>query len=338
MSTTTQPAYLVDTVDVGPEHRITVAYERGCSQARPGNGGTRWMPYPNQGVAEAEAVVLAQRMTAKHSLYDTGFSGTKFVIDGPRRPQDTKPVLDGLIEMLNRYDGLLYTGCDINTTNEDMAYVSAHSPYVLNSLSNSAVDTSLATGSGVFAAARAVLERPGRRLVPRVAVHGLGKVGSQVAQAASLAGWYVAGFDLDPRKDADGAATRVSEDILFETPCDVMVFCSISGVVTSEIAGRVAARWIVSAANAPLADASVNELLRRRGIHYLPDVVANSGAVLCDAVEWRHPERFATLDQYAIDHYVSRRISSLTHASIAQAELLGHPVEEVTAERLTTSR
>lgn len=47
---------------------------------RPGNGGMRVMNYDDPDAAVQEVSVLATTMTAKHSVFNTGFGGAKLVL------------------------------------------------------------------------------------------------------------------------------------------------------------------------------------------------------------------------------------------------------------------
>ena len=320
--------YTVSTYRFTDQHTLTVAHETRASRELPGNGGTRWLQYGSTEQAEAEALVLAQCMTRKHALYDTGFCGTKLVIDGPVDLANRSVVHDAIADVLRRHDGALYTGCDLNTTSADMREVAARYNCVLDSLGNPAVDTSTSTGSGVFAAMMTTVE-PGER--PSVAVHGLGKVGGQVARLARNAGFEVSGFDVRREAVENVGATYVTEEQLFGGGHDIVVLCSLSGVVTEELAQSLQARWIVASANSPFRTPEAQRVVEERGIHYLPDYIANSGAVLCDALEWRDPDFYAGLDQATIDGYVMRTIQSRALGVLAEAVL-----REVTPEAVAS--
>ncbi|WP_462418338.1 Rossmann-fold NAD(P)-binding domain-containing protein [Kytococcus sp. Marseille-QA3725] len=320
--------YVVATYRFTDEHTVTVAHEARATPELPGNGGTRWLQYASTQEAEAEALVLAQCMTRKHSLYDTGFCGTKLVVDGPTDLEDRSVVHEALAEVLRQHEGALYTGCDLNTTSADMREVAGRFPAVLDSLTNQAVDTSTATGSGVFAAMTSTVVAGEK---PRVAVHGLGKVGGQVARLARNAGYEVAGFDVRPEAAERLGVRSIDSDELFTGGYDVVVLCSLSGVVTEEIAVTMNPTWVVASANSPFATPAAQRIAEERGVRYLPDYVANSGAVLCDALEWRDRELYDRLDQAAVDQYVMRTIESRALQVLAESGLRGVTPETVAA-------
>jgi glutamate dehydrogenase (NAD(P)+) len=78
---------------------------------------------------------------------------------------------------------------------------------------------------------------------------------------------------------------RISNAVLLETPCDVLVLAAREDQVTGENAGNVQCRLVAEGANGPTSiegDAILNE----RGILVLPDVLTNAGGVTVSYFEW----------------------------------------------------
>ena len=84
--------------------------------------------------------------------------------------------------------------------------------------------------------------------------------------------------------DFAGGTAFPPGDIL-ATPCDVLVPAAIGGVLGEAEAGRVAARFVVEAANAPTTPGG-DAVLRQRGIPVLPDILTNGGGVTVSFFEW----------------------------------------------------
>ena len=125
---------------------------------RPANGGLRLLNYADDAVCLADGRRLAGLMTNKHDLYGTGFAGGKIVA----RASDPRAVKDELInvtaDLLHSLDGTMITGCDLNTSLEDMERLMALTPHVLAAV-GSPIDASAATAHGTLGAAEAVLGR-----------------------------------------------------------------------------------------------------------------------------------------------------------------------------------
>jgi glutamate dehydrogenase (NAD(P)+) len=78
---------------------------------------------------------------------------------------------------------------------------------------------------------------------------------------------------------------RISNAVLLETPCDVLVLAAREDQVTGENAGSVRCRLVAEGANGPTSiegDAILND----RGIPLLPDVLTNAGGVTVSYFEW----------------------------------------------------
>ena len=155
------------------------------SKQVPGNGGLRLWQYDSPEKASSEAARLGKGMELKHSTFGTGFAGAK-VVCAAEKPvaswtgEDKKVLLDSVAAMLAEQNGAMYTGCDMNTTTADMAYLDSQSPYVLAAIGNPACCPNTATGYGVFGAVQAILggDVAGKSLL----VHGCGGVGAGVAR------------------------------------------------------------------------------------------------------------------------------------------------------------
>jgi glutamate dehydrogenase (NAD(P)+) len=127
----------------------------------------------------------------------------------------------------------------------------------------------------------------------------------------------------------------LSNDALLALPVDVLVPAAMGGVIDAESAHAVRARAVVEAANMPVTLEGLN-VLTRRGIPVLPDILANAGGVAASMEEYsrslsavRLPADVvlrdvkATLDA-AFDHCLARsrdeKISFLEAASLIAVE------------------
>ena len=107
--------------------------------------------------------------------------------------------------------------------------------------------------------------------------------------AHKYAGTSVTGFP--------GGTALAGDDIL-GMDCDILIPAAQPDVVTTHNAGKISARIILEGANIPITHEAEDELAAR-GVLCIPDVVANSGGVICAAAEYRgasHVEAFAEID------------------------------------------
>jgi leucine dehydrogenase len=180
------------------EHLSVFVVAESTDSKKPANGGLRLLNYPSDEACIADGQRLAGLMTHKHDLYGTGFAGGKIVA----RAAEPAAVKDELIsvtaELLQSLNGAMITGCDLNTSLEDMERLMSLTPHVLAAV-GSPVDASAATAFGTVGAVEAVLAeslteaKPGKALV-----HGCGAVGGTVAKTLIQHGWDVFTVDMDP--------------------------------------------------------------------------------------------------------------------------------------------
>jgi glutamate dehydrogenase (NAD(P)+) len=165
-----------------------------------------------------------------------------------------------------------------------------------------------ATGRGVMYVTVATLKHLAMPVdEARVVVQGFGKVGGPVVQLLSEQGCLVVGVSdvgggvYNPRGlspvglAAHHAETRtvagyeggepVTNEELLELECDVLIPAALEEVVTEANAERIRARIVVEAANGPTTP-EADEILHDRGVHVVPDILANAGGVTVSYFEW----------------------------------------------------
>ncbi|MBI3962756.1 MAG: Glu/Leu/Phe/Val dehydrogenase [Deinococcus sp.] len=163
-------------------------------------------------------------------------------------------------------------------------------------------------GWGVFVAAEEIAQHQGLPIPgARVAIHGFGHMGSAVARSFADAGALVVAVSdsygaiycpkgLAPRAvqqhvKATGTvlgfpgSTALPGEELLALPVDFLVPAALSDVITPANARSIQAKILVEAATAPVNPAA-DELLAQRGVTVVPDLVASSGGLTVDYLEW----------------------------------------------------
>jgi leucine dehydrogenase len=260
----------------------------------PGLGGVRWMPYPDEPAAVAEACRLARVMTLKNALADLPYGGAKSVIlrepsaDGPPLDADRRAVMTAFGRFVARLGGAYVPGVDMGTTVDDLAVIGSVAPDV----SCDRDDPSPATALGVFVGLRAaVAQRDGREPDDpagltgcRVLVQGAGHVGADLGRRLAAAGAIVAVADVDPARAAVLAAevggTVVDPDAVATYPCDVWAPCATARVIDADHAAGLGCRIVAGAANDVLAERRAAAVLADQGVTYVPDFLLNAGGVV----------------------------------------------------------
>ena len=340
MTTTTRPTPTVSVLaEHVSEHLSVFVVAEDTDAKRPANGGLRLLNYPSDEACIADGERLAGLMTHKHDLYGTGFAGGKIVA----RAAEPNAVKDELIsvtaELLESLDGAMITGCDLNTSLADMERLTALTPHVLAAV-GSPVDASAATAHGTLGAVEAVLEKELKDANPgRALVHGCGAVGGTVARHLVDHGWTVFTVDLDRDKASLPGATPLPESCpWWELKLDMVLPCSISGLINSEMAAALRTPAVVPAANAPFQQPQLADDLRRRGVRVLPDPLVNAGAVIADSIERFSPDAWkdaGAKDVYAFVREEVRRRASDYLNQREQGLSVGAALHEVAATPTT---
>lgn len=288
---------------------------------RPANGGLRLLNYPSDEACIADGQRLAGLMTHKHDLYGTGFAGGKIVARA-RTPEAVKDELisitAGLLEALG---GAMVTGCDLNTSLEDMERLTALTPHVLAAV-GSPVDASAATAHGTLGAVEAVLGDDLQNVKPgRALVHGCGAVGSTVARTLVHHGWTVFTVDLSRQRAALRGATPLPTTCpWWELDLDLLLPCSISGLIDASMTAALRTKAVVPAANAPFEDPQLADRLRARQIPVLPDPLVNAGAVIADSIERFSPDAWSSANADDVYAFVRQEVRERTTNYLQQRD------------------
>jgi glutamate dehydrogenase (NAD(P)+) len=189
-----------------------------------------------------------------------------------------------------------------------------------------------ATGRGVVAVtgeASRDLEL-GRPDELTMVVQGFGNVGSWAARLAHEQGTKVlavsdvrggtfVGDGIDVEKLVEHVSRTgsvvdfpgsepVDNETLLTLECDVLVPAALGEVITHHNAEDLRCRMVVEAANhpvTPMADA----ILADRGVHVLPDILANAGGVIVSYFEWVQNNQEISWDEDDVNARLERKLS-----------------------------
>ncbi len=310
-------SYQVKTYKVDNQLSLSMAFET-ARNGKKGNGGLRLYQYSSRQALEKEALTLAKHMTQKHNIYDTGFTGVKLVANGDVTESNKVKLLNFVGNQLNQMNGQIYTGCDMNIDDMDMHYLSKTTPYILNAMEAPQINTSIATAYGVYGSLKAVLEQDNMSSSRMTfLINGIGKIGSVLAAELVKAGHIVFTYDLNSTNAEVPGAINISDyREWYSLKCDYLLLCSASDVITLDNVEQLNCRWIISSANSPFACDEVVAHINKKKINWVPDVISNAGAVLCDVIEFNEPDRYRKISSKLMYDCVMRRIYHKTQEFI----------------------
>lgn len=82
-----------------------------------------------------------------------------------------------------------------------------------------------------------------------------------------------------------GDCKRITNAELLELPCDILIPAALENQITAENADRIKAKIVIEAANGPTS-VEADEILNKKGVKILPDILSNSGGVIVSYFEW----------------------------------------------------
>ena len=85
-------------------------------------------------------------------------------------------------------------------------------------------------------------------------------------------------------------AERIEKKDLWDIPADMLIPAALGGEITAEIAERLKVKLVAEGANGPTTP-EADQVLSRRGIDLIPDIIANAGGVTVSYYEWIQNKR-----------------------------------------------
>lgn len=286
----------------------------------PHKGGIRY--HPDVTIEEVKA--LSMWMTWKCAIVDIPFGGGKGgIICDPKKLSDgekerlTRRYAYAISEIIGPYKDI--PAPDVYTTGKEMAQImDVYS--VLHGQAEPAVITgkplsiggslarNVATGLGVAHCVREAAKKVGLKLKgAKVVIQGYGnagtfsaeyleKMGAKVITVSDSKGSIINPKGLDSKKVLEyknkhgsvvgyPGSKKISTEELLTTPCDVLVPAALENQITPQIAKKIKCKIIAEAANGPTTP-EADEILFKKKILVIPDILANSGGVCISYLEW----------------------------------------------------
>ncbi len=265
----------------------------------PALGGTRIWAYEKTEDAIFDVCRLAEGMSYKSALAETGFGGGKSVIIA-KPGQKSDALFHAFGKAVDSLGGEYICAEDVGSTSADMMIIRQVTPYVAGlPVKQGSGDPGRFTAYGVYLGIKAVAEHlwaSSSLFGKRVAIQGLGSVGSRVAEWLFWEGAELILSDIDQEKAAKLAqhyqARLASPTEILTVECDILCPCAMGGAISTEVIPHIRAKAIAGAANNQLLRPEQDgQLLLERGILYAPDFVINAGGVINVASEL-HPDRY----------------------------------------------
>ena len=285
----------------------------------PFKGGLRFHP----SMDEDHAAALASLMSWKTAVVDVPFGGGKGGINcNPREMSrfETERVTRSFVEQTKEIIGptIDIPAPDVNTNSDVMAWImdeySKHCGFSPGVVTGKPVHLfgsegrEEATGRGVMYALDEALKSMGKPLKgTTVALQGFGNVGSHAARLLAEQGALIVAVadHLGGVKKDDGldipalfeyaqehrtvtgfpGGDSIENTEIIGWDAEALIPAALEDAITADNADEVRAKIIVEAANSP-STPEADEILLKRGVLVVPDILANAGGVTVSYFEW----------------------------------------------------
>jgi glutamate dehydrogenase (NAD(P)+) len=284
----------------------------------PYKGGVRF--HPEVDIDEVRA--LASLMTWKTAVANVPFGGAKGGINCPADQLERSEVQQITRSFMDKIEKVLgptrdIPAPDVNTNAQVMAWMMdeygklhGHTPAICTGKPialEGSYGREQATGRGCVYMFREAAPQIGLTPDSTFVVQGYGNVGSWAARILQQLGARMVGASdasgairNDAGIDADDLAIHVVEggklakfpeaevispDDLLAIECDVLIPAALGGMIHEGNADQIKAKMIIEGANSPTTPAA-DRILHDKGVHVIPDVMANAGGVVCSYFEW----------------------------------------------------
>lgn len=253
----------------------------------PALGGTRMWNYTNELEALNDVLRLSRGMTYKNSISGLNLGGGKAVIIGDARKQKSEALFRRFGKFVESLGGKYITAEDVGISPQDMTWVNMETNNVVG-LPGKSGDPSPVTAYGVYMGMKAAakLQFGSDSLAnKKIAVQGVGHVGEYLVANLAKEGAKI--FISDIHEDTLNAvagkynAEIVGLDDIYDLDMDIYAPCALGATVNDKSLARLKCSIIAGAANNQLADETIHgEIVKEKGMIYVPDFMLNAGGVI----------------------------------------------------------
>ena len=248
-------------------------------------GATRLWPYASEADALRDVLRLSRGMTYKAACANIPVGGGKAVIIADPKAK-TSELMRAYGRFIDSLNGRFITGQDVNLSPNDVRAICQETKYVVGTSEKSGGPAPV-TAHGVLLGIKAAVEFKLQKKLDglKVAVQGLGNVGSNLCKLLAEKGVTLFVTDIDPDKTAKMqrlyGATVVEPDEIYGLDVDVFSPCALGATLNDSTIPLLKASIVAGAANNQLEDEQKHsKLLKARGVLYCPDYVINAGGLI----------------------------------------------------------
>ncbi len=255
----------------------------------PALGGCRMWPYKTFDAALNDVMRLSRAMSYKAAVSNLPLGGGKSVIWGDPETDKTAALLKAFAKHIDHLGGRYIVAEDVGIGVPDIEAIRKVTSHVSGFpiSDGGSGDPSPLTAYGVFCSMRACLEAVFGNASfegKRIAIQGMGKVGTALAKLLHEADAKLYVSDMDPEKMAyatrEFGADPIHGHEIYRVDCDIFSPCALGGTINERTIPSLSCPIVAGAANNQLEKPEDIRLLEERKILYAPDYVINAGGLI----------------------------------------------------------
>lgn len=300
-----------EAVFFGRERGIDTIFTAFVHDTRRGlaQGGLRLWKYDSMADLLSDGLRLSQGMTRKNALAGLNWGGGKGIIPlPPHAPSvegykqaefaaERRRLFEAYGKFVASLDGVYYTAEDMGTNTHDMDVLLGQNRFTtcIAADRGGSGNPSAHTAWGVYRAMQAAwLHMRGTEDLKgvTVAVQGAGNVGLPLIEylhrvgAKLIVGEFAPTIRAQVRTKYPDADVLENHETIFDVDADIFAPCARGNVINADTIHRFKVKLVCGAANNQLGEPHDAELLRERGIVYVPDYLCNRMGITNCADEW----------------------------------------------------
>lgn len=263
----------------------------------PALGGVRMWNYNSESAALLDVLRLSRGMTYKNALAGLNAGGGKAVIIGDPSTQKTEPLLRRFGKFVNGLSGRYVTAEDMSMTPEDMEHIAVETRHATGlaessgGLGGPSPVTAYGTYLGIKAAAKNAYGSDKLEGLS-VAIQGVGHVGEKLIEYLEKEQSKIIVTDLSENRlkyiAREYKVEVVGQDDIYDVSANIFSPNAMGAILNNYTIPRLKSEIIAGAANNQLEDEATHaEMLKKRGILYVPDFAINAGGVINVFMEYQ---------------------------------------------------
>ena len=256
----------------------------------PANAAAKFFNYKNEDEAIADALDIAYYNSLRAALLRRSMGGASIVLMGNPSKLKSEIYFRALGIFLNRWNGKLYMSTGKGISYQDLHDVRKESKYILGmeeshgGLGKVYLNRAKGLVKGLKAIAKYKL-KTGSLKGLKIVVQGIGDLGSELVKELIKEEADITITDkiydrIKVIRDEVSSIKIEKPENIYHMECDIFCSCAAEKMITAEDLSQLKCKVLTGATNQPFKNTKDVELLKQKGILYVPGYILNGGDII----------------------------------------------------------